>query len=173
MLISKRTNDQLHCRTGGKNNFSTYTSTTYLASFFSNHIYSTMSKANGGNDTAIASLSLCLQCYTDKATDPTIKEPLYGFWPRKVKGEQVRRVLVSFFLPFITVVLFHWKLYLGRWCQPVHETTALCGIQENCRDEEKVARVCSDGWILQNGAPYNDLIHWILLTDGIDAIVQW
>ena len=78
-----------------------------------------MSKANGGNDTAIASLSLCLQCYTDKATDPTIKEPLYGFLPRKVKGEQVRRVLVSFFSPFyncsaVSLKVVHRKVMSTR-----------------------------------------------------------
>ena len=29
------------------------------------------------------------------STPPTVKEPLFGFLPRRVKGDQVRRAMVS------------------------------------------------------------------------------
>lgn len=35
------------------------------------------------------------QRYTGSTMPPVVREPLYGFLPRRVKGEQVRKVLVS------------------------------------------------------------------------------
>lgn len=35
------------------------------------------------------------QRYTGSSTPSAIKEPLYGFLPRRVKGDQVRNVLVG------------------------------------------------------------------------------
>jgi hypothetical protein len=61
-------------------------------------------------------------------TTPAQKEPLYGWVPRRVKGEDVKKVIVgrakSPMLPFLNILL-------GRRHQSIHKAAAFSTIQEN------------------------------------------
>lgn len=90
------------------------------------------------------------QRYTGTSTPPNIKEPLFGFLPRRVTGEQVKRALVGFDIVYTVNPLL--TFFEGERCQPFHEETGVGIVQKDLRVAEETTRFCSDGRVLQSGA---------------------
>jgi hypothetical protein len=90
-------------------------------------------------------------------SNPPAKEPLFGFLPRKVKGEQVRNAMVCISISLDTTLrALTDKICLGARYKPIHQATLVSSVQKDTGITQETACVCTDGRVLQHGE-YHDV----------------
>lgn len=117
-----------------------------LLSFLFSSLIHTMSESKPRDNPYLAHLPPS-QRGAGTGSNATTKEPLYGFLPRKVNGEQVRKAMVC------TIHILNGKglIFWSGWrCQPIHEATTFWAVQEDLGDTKETASIYADGRVSED-----------------------